>query len=454
MPALYSAKAGGGPAPFKPSSGKTGGFVPASTTGKVKLKLGPTDFLDSVKKATIQLHLSGRSAPMTTRDAIRAALIAAEIPPEDILAMWRPENQRLVHVSFKHSQHIATCLDASPLLLPNGVTAHVEHDDKAVIEVRVCWVPCYISDNIFFRFFEEIGKVKEIGTEKDHLGLQKGVRHLKLEINKDAMKQIPNLLAVDVNGEEMEFLVQVKGRQSICLVCGEAGHQKRDCPMDPRPKQHPQHRDPQREPRSDNKDQQQDKESRPTSSTGSNSGPSKRNPDSDKRTPIMTVLGRVSGTPPSRQPKETVKDKQTQQGDNNKQPPKNNDSESKQGGDSDENTDSQNTIPPTPTTQNDISLTPETQNPLQLSQLSNVSDIHNYIQPGQTNYSGTLHGGLPRVKNIISRKGKRTTSEKSDDGDSIIDEIKRTKSTQEETDKEPKDTDTDSDMDTANAWDK
>ncbi|PVD24951.1 hypothetical protein C0Q70_15446 [Pomacea canaliculata] len=186
MPSLYSEIVTGGKDTTS-AARPPGGFIPLSEVGEVSLTLIDEDCDDLLRRSTIQLHLSGRHALLTRREAIVAVLIASGVPKAEIIGLWKGENPRLINVTFTRPEFVPTVLEASPMTLPQGVTAHVEHADCAVVEIRIHWVPLYIQNSLITRSFEQIGRVKEIQTEREDDGSDK---------------------------------VTVKGRASTCLVCG------------------------------------------------------------------------------------------------------------------------------------------------------------------------------------------------------------------------------------------
>ncbi|PVD21221.1 hypothetical protein C0Q70_19392 [Pomacea canaliculata] len=287
MPSLYSEIVTGGKDTTS-AARPPGGFIPLSEVGEVSLTLIDEDCDDLLRRSTIQLHLSGRHALLTRREAIVAVLIASGVPKAEIIGLWKGENPRLVNVTFTRPEFVPTVLEASPMTLPQGVTAHVEHADCAVVEIRIHWVPLYIQNSLITRSFEQIGRVKEIQTERDEDGSDKGTRYLKLEIQRKNMGKIPTTFTVPEL--TLKMLVTVKGRASTCLVCGRPGHTRRDCP-DVR------------------------KQYRPATGPTGHSKTTPRRDDKEPSTaPTLTVLGRVKAKPAPRtqspvdQPWESTKD--------------------------------------------------------------------------------------------------------------------------------------------------
>lgn len=133
--------------------------------GEVSITLEPEDYDNLLKRSTIQLPLSGRHALLTRREAIVAVLKASGVPKDEIVGMWKGENPRLVHVTFLRPEFVPTVLEASPMPLPQGVTAHMEHAECVNVEIRIHWVPTFMQNKLLFRCFEPSGRIKEIQIE-------------------------------------------------------------------------------------------------------------------------------------------------------------------------------------------------------------------------------------------------------------------------------------------------
>ncbi|PVD28383.1 hypothetical protein C0Q70_10970 [Pomacea canaliculata] len=83
MPSLYSQIVTGGNDTTS-ATRPPGGFIPLSEVGVVSFTLNYEHIDDLLKRSTFQLHLSGRHALLTRREAIVAVLIASGVPKAEI----------------------------------------------------------------------------------------------------------------------------------------------------------------------------------------------------------------------------------------------------------------------------------------------------------------------------------------------------------------------------------
>ena len=103
-----------------------------------------------------------------------------------------------------------------------------------MVEVKVHWVPPYISDGCLTEYFESLGRVLEIRQLKDERGRCLGVRAVKLQMPKDHLDQLPHVISTD--DKDIRFLLTVRGREPKCLGCGANGHVRAECPRTSRPR--------------------------------------------------------------------------------------------------------------------------------------------------------------------------------------------------------------------------
>ena len=163
-----------------------------------------------------------------------AAIHSLEIDDKDILSMWKGESSTDINVTFRTKEAMETCLGARSIQLPYGVTGCFLHEHQAMVDVKVHWVPPYISDGYLTEYFESLGRELEIRQLNDERGRHLGVRAVKLQMPKDHLDQLPHVISTD--DKDIRFLLTVRGREPKCLGCGANGHVWAECPRTSRPR--------------------------------------------------------------------------------------------------------------------------------------------------------------------------------------------------------------------------
>ena len=98
------------------------------------------------------------------------------------------------------------------------------------INIRVHWMPSYITDDFFEIFFQRFGKVLSVTREHTVIGAnvekRNGVRVVKIETDELMKGTIPHMLKFEGG---ISALVTIQGRPPLCLKCNQVGHMRRDC---------------------------------------------------------------------------------------------------------------------------------------------------------------------------------------------------------------------------------
>ncbi|KAL3877957.1 hypothetical protein ACJMK2_035598 [Sinanodonta woodiana] len=104
---------------------------------------------------------------------------------------------------------------------------------KMVIDLRVHWLPLYISDTLIAEVLRPFGKVLDISKDKTLLDKDtmsfNGTRNVKLQTTEFDSRHIPHIVSLGQCG----MLITMKGRPPICLKCRQSGHLRKDCPEKP-----------------------------------------------------------------------------------------------------------------------------------------------------------------------------------------------------------------------------
>ncbi|KAL3877994.1 hypothetical protein ACJMK2_035635 [Sinanodonta woodiana] len=161
------------------------------------------------------LRVEGR---ISREEALRR-LNHAGIATKDIEGMYREgENSPWNAVLFTKEQAY-------------GVQAEgIKYLAKMVVDLRVHWLPLYISDDIIKEVLSPFVKVLDITRDKTVLDKDvvtfNGTRLVKLQTTEFDSRNIPHIVSLG----QCRMLITMKDRAPICLKCRQSGHLRKDCP--------------------------------------------------------------------------------------------------------------------------------------------------------------------------------------------------------------------------------
>jgi hypothetical protein len=97
------------------------------------------------------------------------------------------------------------------------------------VQLRVHWLPMYISNDFVDRVFSHLGKV--VGVSSEYVNVQgiklaTGVRCVTLQVNERVKSQIPHKIST---ADGYSMLVTCRDRLPLCLKCNRLGHRRADC---------------------------------------------------------------------------------------------------------------------------------------------------------------------------------------------------------------------------------
>ena len=198
-----------------------------------KFDLNEKDVNLESRGRTAVLNLRGPRAASTSLEDVLAALTANGVDAEDVISIFKAEDQRQVQLTFLTKQGAESLLSMPTLSVSEFVSADVGPVRSDYHEIRVHWVPDYVKDSFFRDIFSRVGKVLSVVKNKEKTGRTGCVRVVKLQADWKDMECVPHLMAIRFEGAIHRFLLTIPGRPPLCLLCSEVGHVKKDCPRSP-----------------------------------------------------------------------------------------------------------------------------------------------------------------------------------------------------------------------------
>ncbi|KAL3880761.1 hypothetical protein ACJMK2_032976 [Sinanodonta woodiana] len=160
------------------------------------------------------LRVEGRFS----REEALKRLNNAGVAPSDIMGMYR-EGENSPWSAVLHTREQAA----------NVNSPQIKYVAKLIVDLRVHWLPLYITDDIIREVLSPFGHVIDITKDTTILdqanSTLNGTRLVKLQTTEFDSMQIPHIVSLGSCG----MLITMKGRPPICLKCRQSGHLRKDC---------------------------------------------------------------------------------------------------------------------------------------------------------------------------------------------------------------------------------
>ena len=177
--------------------------------------------------ATLKLRFNG-SRPILTRSAVISE-IKAVLPVQELTAIYKCSDGRDWYVTFSSESLVDEFGDRT--VTGTSGEVHCERIDRRRVRFRIHWYPFHMKCEPVQDYMEELGSqvVMEYDTQTYEGGitLKTGSITGSMVCTEREYQEIP--YKGRIAGRTV--LITVMGRQSVCLRCGEKGHQRATCPL-------------------------------------------------------------------------------------------------------------------------------------------------------------------------------------------------------------------------------
>ena len=179
---------------------------------------------------TVRITVSGPERAKITRGVL-ICRVADVVGGDVIRSVWRIEPGYIWFATL-NSEQAADRLVEEKSLVENGLIIGFAPCNRRRIQVRVHWLPLWISDDEVKDFFLQYGKVDRVFEERlYHARLKKdigtGVRNFSILVKEGVQDEIP--YRTKICGRTC--LITIRGRPVLCLKCGQCGHFRAECPI-------------------------------------------------------------------------------------------------------------------------------------------------------------------------------------------------------------------------------
>lgn len=190
------------------------------------------DQITEIRKRTVRIELP-RSRSYTRVDVISALAVKVKIEHLEALGTAKFNNVwEATLVSKAAADHLLTHGN----IIVGEVSGRLSSMDSSKIKVRIHWTPYWVPNRLLDAAIRKElppGAVLEgIGSEKSSIP---GAQHVATLVRFALVKysgdpaDLPHLVKVVAENQELEVLLTVQGRRPVCLRCRRVGHIRQTC---------------------------------------------------------------------------------------------------------------------------------------------------------------------------------------------------------------------------------
>jgi len=162
-----------------------------------------------------------------TRGAVIAD-IKEHVPAKEITALYKCGEGKDWYVTFT-SPDVASGISDQTFTNSSGTTVKIESLDRRRVRFRVHWFPFHMKGELVEDYMELYGDNVDLSYDTqtyDGIQIKTGTMTGSMTCTEKQYNSLP--YRANINGRVV--LITVMGRQTVCLRCGEIGHQRATCP--------------------------------------------------------------------------------------------------------------------------------------------------------------------------------------------------------------------------------
>ena len=155
--------------------------------------------------------------------------VKGKLPLDELVAVYKCGDGRDWYMTFTRVE-TAIRLSDETFRSNSGVTVKIESLDRRRVRFRVHWFPFHMKGELVEEYMEDYGSQVKIEYETqshDGVSMKTGTISGTMVCSESQFQSIP--YRGHIHGRLV--LITVMGRQTVCLRCGEKGHQRSTCPL-------------------------------------------------------------------------------------------------------------------------------------------------------------------------------------------------------------------------------
>ena len=180
-----------------------------------------------ILRSSVRLKFSDGKYPGTRAAVLQE--VKGHLPLEELEAVYKCGEGRDWYMTFTKVETAVRISDES-FRSNSGVTVKIESLDRRRVRFRVHWFPFHMKGELVEEYMEDYGSQLKMEYETqnhDGVHMKTGTMSGTMVCSESQFQSIP--YRGHIHGRLV--LITVMGRQTVCLRCGEKGHQRSTCPL-------------------------------------------------------------------------------------------------------------------------------------------------------------------------------------------------------------------------------
>ena len=185
-----------------------------------------------ILRSSVRLKFGDGKYPGTRAAVLQE--VKGKLPLDELEAVYKCGEGRDWYMTFTKVE-TAIRLSDETFRSNSGTTVRIESLDRRRVRFRVHWFPFHMKGELVEEHMEEYGSQIKLEYETQHhdgVNMKTGTMSGTMVCSESQYQSIP--YRGHIHGRLV--LITVMGRQTVCLRCGEKGHQRSTCPLKTTPK--------------------------------------------------------------------------------------------------------------------------------------------------------------------------------------------------------------------------
>ena len=180
-----------------------------------------------ILRSSVRLKFGDGKYPGTRAAVLQE--VKGKLPLDELEAVYKCGEGRDWYMTFTKVE-TAIRLSDETFRSNSGTTVRIESLDRRRVRFRVHWFPFHMKGELVEEYMEEYGSQIKLEYETqnhDGVNMKTGTMSGTMVCSESQYQSIP--YRGHIHGRLV--LITVMGRQTVCLRCGDMGHQRSTCPL-------------------------------------------------------------------------------------------------------------------------------------------------------------------------------------------------------------------------------
>ena len=180
-----------------------------------------------ILRSSVRLKFGAGKYPGTRAAVLQE--VKEKLPLDEVEAVYKCGEGRDLYITFTKAE-TAIRLSDETFTSNSGTTVRIESLDRRRVRFRVHWFPFHMKGELVEEYMEEYGSQIKLEYETqnhDGVNMKTGTMSGTMVCSESQYQSIP--YRGHIHGSLV--LITVMGRKTVCLRCGDMGHQRSTCPL-------------------------------------------------------------------------------------------------------------------------------------------------------------------------------------------------------------------------------